>query len=83
MRERVTAQRVVERIYEHFENLAQEMPEFLDLQGFAEDLADVYEQPFDSLPDFLLLPYNEDALEELMHRATDGELDIFIDEVLA
>ena len=83
MRERVTTKRVVERIYAHFEDLAQEMPEFIDLQGFAQDLADVYEQPFDAMPDFLLLPYNEDALEELMHRATDGELDIFIDKVLS
>jgi hypothetical protein len=83
MRERVTADRMVERIAAHFEDLAQEMPEFLDLQGFAEDLASVYEQPFDTLPDFLLLPYNEDALEEMMHSATDGELDIFIDKVLA
>jgi hypothetical protein len=73
---------MVERIEAYFEDLAQEMPEFLDLAAFAQDLADTFEQPFDTGYDFLYLPYDEDVLEAMKHEATDGELDIFLDKVL-
>lgn len=83
MRTLVTAERMAERIEAHFEDLAQELPSYFDLKAMAQDLADVFEQPFETSPEFLYLPYNQDILDVMKHEATDGELDIFVDEVLA